>query len=505
MKNKNIVFALIIIILAVILGVLLKCLVFTGSSKTNNMQMGFETLNEANGEVEEIKASASQEDKRGEVSYSDYTCKINLDSLEITGIGATVNDGTITISTGGIYYFSGTLADGNIVINARDNDNVILVFDNVSISCSKTAVINGVNAKNIYINLVDGTTNTFTDGTEYTEFTEDDEPNGTIFSKTDLLINGTGKMIVNSYYEDGIVSKDDLIITNAIIEVTSADDGIRGKDSVDIKDAVITVISKEDGIKSNNDEDDSKGYVIIDNSTITVKAGDDGIHSEKDLIISSGIINIEESNEGLEGMFVQINGGTINVKASDDGINGTDGSSSSELGMGIQNSSNSNVQIQINGGTIYVDADGDGLDANGTILMTGGTVTVAGTSSNGNGALDFDCGFKVTGGNLVVYGASGMWQNPSLTSEQYSLCFGINGSSGDEIIIKDEEGDIISEFKTDKTYGAILVSNDSLKDGNTYTLYINGEEKSSLKIESIVTSNLENGGMMVKNRQNINR
>lgn len=43
------------------------------------MKMRFEALNEANGEVEEIKASASQEDNRGEVSYSDYTCKINLD------------------------------------------------------------------------------------------------------------------------------------------------------------------------------------------------------------------------------------------------------------------------------------------------------------------------------------------------------------------------------------------------------------------------------------------
>ena len=43
---------------------------------------------------------------------------------------------------------------------------------------------------------------------EYTNLTVDEEPDSTVFSKTDLTINGTGKLIINANYKDGIASKD---------------------------------------------------------------------------------------------------------------------------------------------------------------------------------------------------------------------------------------------------------------------------------------------------------
>ena len=52
--------------------------------------------------------------------------------------------------------------------------------------------------------------------------------------------------------------------------------------------------------------------------------------------------------------------------------------------------------------------DTDGLDSNGSIKMSGGVVHVDGPTNNGNGALDYDNNFNVTGGSLIIYGAAGI-------------------------------------------------------------------------------------------------
>ena len=137
------------------------------------------------------------------------------------------------------------------------------------------------------------------------------------------------------------------------------------------------------------------------------------------------------------------------------------------------------------------------MDSNGSIYIKGGNITVAGPTNAGNGALDYDGECVVTGGNLIVYGAYGMWQNPSNNSTQYSLTFQTSGKAGDKIILKNDSGTEIAVFEAEKTYGVITISNPSINQGDTYTLYVNGTSVGSLKANSIVTSNssLNNGGM----------
>ena len=292
---------------------------------------------------------------------------INLSNLSYEGTGVAISNSTITINKQGTYYFTGTLAEGNIVVNAGDDDNVVLVFENANITCTTTAVINGVNAKNIIINVKAGSSNTFTDSTSYTVFTEDDEPNATIFSKTDLMINGKGTLIVNANYDDGIVSKDDLVITNANIQITSADDGIRGKDSVDIKNATITINAKGDGIKSTNDTDTSKGYVLIDNSKITINAESDGIQAETILNTSNSNLTItttgdtsseDVSSKGLKaGKEITINSGNISISSTDDTIH-------------------SNYFIIINGGNLELSSKDDGIHADTDVIINGGNIDI---------------------------------------------------------------------------------------------------------------------------------
>ncbi len=126
-----------------------------------------------------------------------------------------------------------------------------------------------------------------------------------------------------------------------------------------------------------------------------------------------------------------------------------------------------------------------------------GTVLVAGPTNSGNGALDYDGECVVKGGNIIIYGANGMWQNPSNSSIQYSLTFQTSGKAGDKVILKDSSGTEIATFETEKAYGVITISNASITNGNTYTLYVNGTSVGSIKASSTVTSNssMNNGGM----------
>ncbi|MBQ9657816.1 MAG: carbohydrate-binding domain-containing protein [Clostridia bacterium] len=463
-----------------------------------------------------INIEYSQEELTGE--WKEYSAKITLsdEKISVEGSGVTNNGNTIVINSAGTYYITGSISDGTIQINAGKEDEVQLVLDNASITSKTTAPINGIKAKKLTITLADNSENTITDSSNYTEFTDEEskEPDGAIFTKTDLVINGSGNLTVNANYEDGIVSKDGLKIINCNINVNSQDDAIRGKDYVAINGANLNITSKEDAIKSKNDSDEELGYIVIDDANITINAGDDGIHAEHKIVINSGEINISKSYEGIESEYIEINGGTINVVAEDDGINVAGGNNGTTGRMGENNFSqndSSNRKLVINGGNITVNATGDGLDSNGSIYINGGTILVIGPTSGGNGALDYDKECIVTGGDIIIYGSTGMWQNPSNTSTQYSLTFQVSGKQGDELKLVDEDGNEIASVKTEKTYGGITFSNSKIQNGKKYTLYVNGNSTSTLEVNNIVTSDMAtngmggmNGGRGMENRNTMN-
>lgn len=470
-------------------------------------------------------------------SSETYTSEITLqdDTVNVSGDGVTVTGSTITIKSAGTYLITGTLTNGNIIIDANSNTDIILILSNVNITSENTAVINGVEANKITITLAENTTNYLTDSNSYSYFTdtESSEPDATIFSKTDLEINGTGKLVINANYLDGIVSKDTLKISDGDITITSNDDGIRGKHYVGINNATINITSNGDGIKSTNTTDTSLGYIKIEDSNIDITTQRDGIQAETivntsnsninietngqisntsedisskgiksgtELTIESGTINITKSYEGIESSYIEINDGDISVISSDDGINISGGNDSSSFnGRPGQNNfssvGESNQKLTINGGNIYVKVQGDGLDANGSIYINGGNIVVAGPTSSGNGSFDYDSEFIVSGGTVIAYGAKGMWQNPSTSSTQYGIAFDETGSQGDNITIKDSSGNEIANFITDNSYGVIFISSSEIENGETYNLYVNGNSSDNVTVTSTISGGVTSNGM----------
>ncbi len=249
-----------------------------------------------------------------------------------------IDGDTVTIKAEGVYVLSGTLSDGQIVVDADEKDKVQIVLDGVQITNKDSACIYAKKADKVFVTTADGSKNALTVSGEYAN-TDDNKVNAAIYSKTDLVLNGKGETTVNAKYGSGVVSKDDLKACGGTWKISAEKHGLSGKDSVRVSAGSYEITAGKDGIHSGNDEDADKGYVYLAGGDISISAESDGIHAETVLQIDDGNLTVEKSSEGLEGQTIIINGGTNNITSSDDGINATSGGSGTgggRMGRGNQ-------------------------------------------------------------------------------------------------------------------------------------------------------------------------
>ena len=414
-------------------------------------------------------------DRDSKIDYEESTAsKIVLSSTtaKITGDGAKLEDKTVKITKEGTYILSGSSDGLNVVVEAADTEKVWLVFDNLSMK-GVSAPIQVLTADKVFITLAKGSTNTIED----IETAESEELNAAIYSKSDLTINGSGKLIVNGKYEHGIKSSDDLKMLGGSFVITAANDGLNANDALNIKDSVIEISAKGDGI-----------------------------HSDKNVYIDGNSLNIKESEEGIEGKVVDIVSGDIDIKSSDDGINATDSSLKTDnlpadvqekiknrperpegeavpegemqrpegmpRGGGFENQEG--TEIIIRGGDLYIDASGDGIDSNGNLTVSGGKVVIEGSGGRGDGAIDYNGTGLVTGGEVLALGGSDMLQSFSSESAQSHIVVTAKESIavGAKITIKDESGKVLYEHINKKAFSALVYSSKDLVKAKNYTVQI---------------------------------
>ena len=169
-----------------------------------------------------VNVEFKDEDLETSENSADLTI-ITLDgsAINVAGEESVVNGSNLTVTAAGTYQISGTLNDGQIIVDTKDAENVTLILDGVNITSSNSAPIFIANAEKVILTLAPGSQNIVTDGNTYTNLDEGGEPNAAIFSKDDLTINGEGALTVNANYNNGIASKDDLKITSGAITVNA--------------------------------------------------------------------------------------------------------------------------------------------------------------------------------------------------------------------------------------------------------------------------------------------
>ena len=295
--------------------------------------------------------------------------------------GVTVEDGTLTITKAGTYKLSGEY-QGQIKVETADSDAVRLVLDNANITNSSGAALNVVNADEVILYSASGTTNTISDGADYTATGEDD-PDAVVYSKADLTIAGEGTLKVNGNHEDGIHTSDGLVIASGTLEVNAANTGIKGKDYVDILGGTINVTAQQDGIKSTNDTDEGKGWTRLSNGTVTVNAGDDGFKASRVVEISGGSLTVEQSDEGIEAQYINVSGGDVNVTSADDGMNASLKTSDSESTDSSANTSDTANQQQNNQQQGSIPGGQQSGTSNQQQQGTGQPPAMSGTSQDG--------------------------------------------------------------------------------------------------------------------------
>ena len=366
-------------------------------------------------------------------SWKNNTGTVDLDNVEVTGDGISVSDNIITISKGGDFEVTGTLDDGQIVIDTEEK--VKLRLSGMSLTNKNGSAVYVKNADKAYITLTDNTENTLTDGENYTSGDENEK--GCITSRDNLEIKGSGSLSVNGNYNHGIFSSNSIEIGNGNITVNAKNDGIHANDTLAISGGTVNVTAEGDGIQAEEILDISDGEVNV-TTTGEVKAStsndfggrgemkdlsqmtDDEIQSMREQMNNNQFTQTEESDDsedtsskGIKAdWMLDISGGEVTVNstdhaihcASDINITGGTLNLSSESKKGISG----HGDVTIDDGDITITKSTEGIESKKTLTINGGDIDITasddGLNSGGTGA-NQNGGFG--GGTNMQFGQQG--------------------------------------------------------------------------------------------------
>ena len=366
-------------------------------------------------------------------SWKDNTGTVDLDNVEVTGDGISVSDNVITISKGGDFEVTGTLDDGQIVIDTEEK--VKLRLSGMSLTNKNGSAVYVKNADKAYITLTDNTKNTLTDGENYTSGDENEK--GCITSRDNFEIKGSGSLTVNGNYNHGIFSSNSIEIGNGNITVNAKNDGIHANDTLAISGGTVNVTAEGDGLQAEEILDISDGEVNV-TTTGEVNAStsndfggrgemkdlsqmtDDEIQSMREQMNNNQFTQTEESDDsedtsskGIKAdWMLDISGGEVTVNstdhaihcASDINITGGTLNLSSESKKGISG----HGDVTIDDGDITITKSTEGIESKKTLTINGGDIDITasddGLNSGGTGA-NQNGGFG--GGTNMQFGQQG--------------------------------------------------------------------------------------------------
>ncbi len=371
-------------------------------------------------------------------SYNNPTATVAASgkSVEITGDGAQLKDGKLTITSAGCYLLSGNF-DGQVLVEASPNDKVQLVLDGFSVTYGDASPILCESADKLVITLAEGSENSVNDtGSGYIDVEEGEEdPNtrtgGAIHAKCAMTINGSGSLAVKSTYHHGIFTKKTLKIVGGTISVEAEGDALKGKNAVAIKDGNITLDAGGDGIQCTEETNTEHGYIWIEGGSLTLSAEGDGLDASRCLLIRGGKIDV--TTTGTDRKLYEADGSTENGGTGGFGgmgRPGMGGGSYSQDGYEVNSDGyykitskglQSGGLLEITGGTVKVVSTGHAVKADGDLLIVGDDTKLEVTAyceayrANSKG-LSADSNLTIAGGDVVVhYAYEGIEASGSLT------------------------------------------------------------------------------------------
>jgi hypothetical protein len=456
-----------------------------------------------------------------EENYSFETIEIDLDSLTVTSNSSTLvvsdsPDGSIQVLLDGataitIYEedygvtIDSTAQSGTLIeyalfggfsqtLTVYSENDFKLSLNSITIDSSDGPAINIQSKKRAFVELPQGSVNTLSDSTNWSDRTlpdgEEMDLKGTIFSEGGLIISGSGSLEVTANKKHALASDGHIRFREGTVTLTAyLKNGIRVNDAFVMDGGDINISASEGkGLKVDGKEDDETpiGFIAINDGNLNITSYDKAVSAAWES--EDGDTSTKDDDPDPR---VTINGGTISVKTTGPAENKWDTSDGDPVPEGIEAKSD----LVINAGELQIETTDDALNAGGRIEVNGGYISSTSSSKDAmdsNDALNINGGvivahggpvpeggmdndqhtFSVKGGTFVAFGGHNSSPTESATTQNTVSLGSINSGL---LTIKDNSGNIAIAFEMPESAGSVLVSSPSFETGVSYSINNGGE------------------------------
>lgn len=386
------------------------------------------------------------------ITFSDKTVKCTG-----TGEGIDINKTSVKITESGTYIFSGECTDGSITVK-KGIKNVVLVLnglkltsasDRSAISCNASSEVTLIVEYGTNNELADTEANLSKEATDTEDAIDADDAVIKVKKEANLNISGKGNLDISGVAKNGKKCGENasVIISDARIDIESANNAIASSDKIVVNSGTININAQGDGLKAAND-------ISITGGTFNINSKDDALHSDNTMTVEGGTFIIRTGDDAMHadeklvvGIETSKTGPVIDIKTCYEGL---------EAG-----------KVYIYGG------DNEPIDADGTVMIYGGTVFGAGSSgmittpasgSQGYISSAADRSEDNMPGRPGGRGGFGM----DSTSEIYG--------SGKVFTILDENSEVVYKTLLPKNVNYYIYSSADIDTSKTYTIDVTDVE-----------------------------
>ena len=277
----------------------------------------------------------------------------------LPGSGCTVSGTTLTVTASGTYRITGSCADGSIVV-AKGLQNVTLILDDLSLSCSYSAPLVVKKESSVLLRLEGESTLTDTEDAA-TEDTNADFEGACVKVKSgsSLTICGDGTLNAVGAAKNGLkgAALSTLTVDGGTVNARAANNAVAFDGSVTVNAGRLFLTADGDGLKSEPDETDtaSPGTVTIRGGELCIRAGGDGIQAASALSISGGSFDVQT----LDGWQ----------------SSGFDSDTMSCKGLKVSGDAET-CRLTVTGGSFLLNTADDAVHSDGAVDITGGTFEI---------------------------------------------------------------------------------------------------------------------------------
>lgn len=316
-----------------------------------------------------------------------------------------------------------------------------------------------------------------------------------------VIIDG-GKLNI-SVGDDGIHAESWLIVNGGEINIEKSYEGIEGK-RVEIYGGDINIMASDDGINAasgSSSEGDFEKNIDNFNSMPRDRGSDWSVPTDGDSFHERGFADREDSDIGIpeknfdnpEMSFDGDGNSDMNIPGEDftvpqDAEGFSRGEKNKNFGgdkgtrdnFGGKNGGGSEVAeegvyIRICGGNIFVEAGVDSIDSNGTLEISGGNITLSGTSMAVWGSpdcmLDTNGETVVSGGTFIAYARSASSVENAVSLPSITL---MDVKNSEDVTITNSKGEAILSIDNVPSCGVLYIASDKLTSGERYSVSAGG-------------------------------